>query len=317
MINPDYVDIYYYEWHQNDEDVFVEVKLPDEISYDQVQAQLLNDNTCFKAEIKEEYPFFAGLFFAPVVNFDKEYSTDTRTVHFTFKKKKENVQWDLVFKGPITDTDVMDPQSLFEHGRKNSIQEEIERASKMNFPPALLELTKLNKTEEEIERIYEKAAQYHDPFALFVSGMFCIRRNELDIAIERLTEAEQRGDVNSMNALGEIYSPMAEPHTAGEDVNIALQKFRKVLELRPNHAYALYNLALLYLNGCGVEKDVTKAHEFYVKAKSIDNGIPSLSFPGFNDNQTYIKYGLIAASVIVIAGISLSIFLSKRQKRKK
>ena len=173
------------------------------------------------------------------------------------------------------------------------------------------------KTEEEIERIYEKAAQYHDPFALFVSGMFCIRRNELDIAIERLTEAEQRGDVNSMNALGEIYSPMAEPHTAGEDVNIALQKFRKVLELRPNHAYALYNLALLYLNGCGVEKDVTKAHEFYVKAKSIDNGIPSLSFPGFNDNQTYIKYGLIAASVIVIAGISLSIFLSKRQKRKK
>lgn len=312
MIKSNLVDLYYHEWHQIDDVVEVEFKLPDEITYDQVHEQVLSENTCFKAQLNEEYPFFAGLFFSPIASFDKEYSIETRILKFTFKKQ-ENVKWDLIFKGPIADTDVMDPQSLFEHGKHTSNQEEIDKAAKMNFPPALLELTKLNKSEEEIAEIYEKAAEYHDPFALFVTGMFCIRRNELDKAIEKLTEAEKRGDVNSINALGEIYSPLAEPHILGEDVNIALTKFRKVLEIRPNHAYALYNLALLYLNGCGVEQNIPKAREFYDKAKSIDNDIPELDFPGYGSNIT--KYAIYGFIVLAVAGAS--IYLIKRQQRKK
>lgn len=313
MINPNHVDIYYHEWHQYDDLFDVLFKIPDGVSKEQIQFHLLNDNACFKAQINEEYPFFAGSFSAPVKSFEKEFSVDDHGLKLTFKKP-EDTRWDLIFTGPVNETDIMDPQSLFEHGKLNSSQEEIDRAASMNFPPALLELTKLNKTEDEINEIYEKAADYHDPFALFMVGMTCLRNNEIDKAIEKLREAESRGDLNSKDALGEIYSPLVEPHIIDEDVNIALQKFNEVIESRPNHPYALYNLALLYLNGCGVEKDVNKAHEMYEKAKSIEPNIPKMEFPTEIVMKKNIKYFAIGA-VVILAGASL-IYLTKRRNHK-
>lgn len=85
---------------------------------------------------------------------------------------------------------------------------------------------------------------------------------DLDKAKYWLLKAIERGNAEAMNRLGVIYADDVEP-----DYKEAIKWYYKAIKL--NQPNAFRNLALCYLNGNGVKKNLKKAEELLSKASEL------------------------------------------------
>ena len=288
-IQPEFISIYRYLWDQNESSVEIVVHVPNGLNFEKIHFELLKDNTCFLGTIENEVPFLAGKLWDSVKSFHLNELKEEGKIQLLLFKTKPN-EWSQVIHGPITDSNIIDPCSALSIGilamedesQQQSAMQLIGYSASLWYPPALNFAANLALKRDRIDEaihLSSIAAGYNDLDAIFTLGMISIKKEKYDDAINYFQNSSSKGHIGSMVCLGELYSPLVEPHIKEENAELAVQYFNQILQIDPIHSYTLLNLARHYLAGCGVPVDVSKAKELYEHAKSIDENLPELEFP--------------------------------------
>jgi len=87
-------------------------------------------------------------------------------------------------------------------------------------------------------------------------------KEDFSTAFELYTQLAKEGDADAQTSLGFMYQ---NAQGCEKDDKKAVEFYTKAAEAK--HPYALFNLAVLYMNGlCGLECDQFKAHELHMQA---------------------------------------------------
>ena len=126
---------------------------------------------------------------------------------------------------------------------------------------------------------------YNYPVAYEQRAAIEYKDKEIAEAMADFEKAAALGSTSAMICLAELYIEQAESHP--EYVSKGLELFLKVNSIAPGHPFVLYNLAKLYLNGTGVEKDEKQARELYIRAREACDEVPVI--PELEDVQRKTK----------------------------
>jgi hypothetical protein len=308
----------------------ISVDVPPDVDPSSVVVELTpGDPTIVLGRVGRELPFLAGAPTAPRTGVAR--SVGGRQLSLTFTKAAPGT-WPQFIAGPIPESDfVIDPNSALALAARALSDAEsadpgaaaqrgarfLMSAVAANFPPALVwHATDLSfsGTPERAVPVLGIASEYGCPEADGLLGTLALRRGDFAEAIARFRKAADAGDLSAENCLGEIYSPFEGGASGFEDPQKAFEIFTDILQKNPDHGLAQYNLAQLYKNGAGVERDAARARELCARAKAAGVEVPDTDF----EEEAPGRWGRVAAAAVAAAGAiagvtAIGMFLTHRR----
>jgi tetratricopeptide (TPR) repeat protein len=138
-------------------------------------------------------------------------------------------------------------------------------------------------------------------------GVIAFNKHEYVRAEALFTAAAASGHVDSEICLGELYSPVEIGDTGLQNPGRAFEIFQRILQNHPQHPFALYGMAKLYLNGVGVTRDVATAQRLYQQALEIQPRVPVIEYQGRDLKEWSLSdHGwaqvLVPAAVLLVFG---------------
>jgi pentatricopeptide repeat protein len=293
-IVPGHQSLYYWQFEDiSERQALVTFRVPGDVDADSIRVDFTTgDASALVCRLGDELPFIAGWAFAAISTHCRSQTDDLLALTFT---KAQPGQWSLLIAEPLPGTlPVIDPFSAFQlallrtHAVESgelrpdcigSVQQDIDVllhiALSSRFPPALTfkaALLMQAKRHTEANRLLEIAAvDYDDTDLMNKLGLSAFHEGDNRSAARWFRMSAERGNVDAWIFLGEIYSPFEGEPSDLKDGACAMEAFATVLQRHENHPYACFGMAKLLLNGCGVEKDVARAKELYIRAK--ENGL--------------------------------------------
>jgi hypothetical protein len=338
-IAPSHVSLYLWTVTQTLETLDITFDLPSDVSpHDLVFNVPPNDPRTIFCSLGSEVPFLAGTLFSSASKTEFRISDTTLTLLIF---KSEPAEWDQLIVEPMPDLTI-DPCSAFQLALYAFAGTRVHRtdartfaphfrlyigaALAVNFPPALTfrarqllqegNVDSLHEAELLLERAVVDYGYKNDAYLL---GVVYFRSRKFKEA-EKLFQAQAvRGDDMCANCLGELYSPIEGEVTGLEDSRKAVEVFQKIIERNSEHPFALYNMAKLYLAGCGVAKNVARAAEMYRKARVLDRRVPVIEFCEGGENEVVetpsVGFWLAVIIPVVIVGVFIGVkFMRSRRK---
>jgi TPR repeat protein len=224
--------------------------------------------------------------------------------------------WPLLITDFYPGTREADPQSCFlfyayarEHrGEAMAVDPAQALTASINagFCPALrLAFEALSANPETAEgglRLLCTAAEtYGDPMATLMLGTFFEEQGLHPQAFRTFQAAAERGVLPAVAFIGRYFSPLCEQTVGHKSASKARKLFEEVRKREPSEPFSCHELAMMYYNGVGVEKDVKKAEELQAIAKAGLPEIPPLRIVGGEDGGSQ---GWIVAGVAVAVGVA-------------
>jgi hypothetical protein len=145
------------------------------------------------------------------------------------------------------------------------------------------------------------ADAYEDPEATLMLAVVFEQRGLLREAFRTFQAAAERGMLQAVSFLGRYFSPLCEETVGVKSAERALALFQQVRELDASEPISCHELAMLYYNGVGVERDEKRAEELQAIAHAYMPDIPPLTRAGAEDGASQ---RWIAAAVGVAVGLA-------------
>jgi tetratricopeptide (TPR) repeat protein len=321
VILPAHAPLYLWTLTQTPDSFHVILDLPDDIDADSLILDISDTPPyAISCSVPNELPFLAGTAFGPILSVQRRFSDADFILVFT---KAVASEWPQFITGPIADPFLIDPCSALRLAEGNGGDRTLlEFAVAANFAPALIfqaDLLRRAGSNEESEALLARAAdEYGDLKAACLLGMAFVKERRFAEAEARFREGAERGDNRCANCLGELYSPVEGEMTGLEDEGKAVEVFERILEREPGYPFALYNMAKLYLNACGVKKNVAKAKEMYVIAKGQEERIPALLYGGkdlaeYEEPVTLSSWLYLAVPLLIGGAFAVYRFVRRRR----
>jgi hypothetical protein len=306
VIPPSHVNLYSWTFAQTRDSIHIILDLPDDVDVDSLSIAITKSPPFIvSCSLPNEVPFLAGTLYDRVLGVQRQFTEGDLILVFW---KVSATEWPNFIIGPILDPFVIDPCSAFRLATVGEVNQRLLNvAIRVNFPPALIfQAQGLLRAGDfaQAEGILVKAADdYGETKAMCLLGMAYVRAGRFVDAERRFKEGADRGDCECANCLGELYSPVEGEVTGLEDARKAVAIFQGILERDAQYPFALYNLAKMYLNACGVPMNVAKAKEMYVIAKSQE-WIPELSYDGkdlaeYEEPVTFSSWMYLAVPLLI------------------
>jgi tetratricopeptide (TPR) repeat protein len=315
------VNLYVWTFTQTPTSIHVILDLPDDVDADSLTLEITDSPPYFVCcSIPNELPFLAGITHSHISSVQRQFIDGDFILIFT---KSIPDEWPQFIIGPFTDPFLIDPCSAFQIATRSvtsphDLQFFLKISVSFNFPPALIFqadlLMRAGSLTEAEELLVRAADEYGDQKAACLLGMAYVRQRRFKEAEARFSAGANRGDNGCANCLGELYSPVEGEITGLENAEKAVEVFERILEREPGYPFALYNMAKMYLNACGVERNVAKAKLMYVMAKSQEGRIPALSYHGldledYEEEVTWSSWLYLAVPVVIGGAWALYRFL--------
>jgi tetratricopeptide (TPR) repeat protein len=341
VIRPSHCCLYQWTSGETEKSVEVTVDLPDDVDVNSLSLEVPDvDDPYIEARFGEELPFLAGATYDQISQCDRTLKGRELVINFV---KKIPGMWKRFITGPIPDSEfVIDPQSAFELGvialgvaEVPDLEEDkamnfsaeglmfLQISLSANFPPALLfHATNLLQAGNEngvkqAKELLNVASAYGFPNADWLLGIIAVKEKDFEKARDYFHNGMEGGDLAAQNCLGELYSPVEGEHTGLENEQMAVEIFEDILQRKPDHSYALYNLAKLYFYGKGVKKSVATAKRLYYSAQKSNPQIPEFDFHDAGPDEEQKGGGVWVQAGIAVAAVGAAVFAWKVFGRRK
>ena len=151
-------------------------------------------------------------------------------------------------------------------------------AAVMQEPPDVKKLFEAGQYQEVVEAVSSREDQGRDaPDLVYLAGQSCLKLDQSDCANEQFGRLSSRSEDDPWKFIGQ--SALAQ--TAGETGD-ALAAANQAVELDARHAYAQYQLGLVY----STRNDMTRAAAAFEKATTIQ---PSFAYAQYYAGMSYYK----------------------------
>jgi hypothetical protein len=340
VIVPAHLELYLWTTTQTRESIRLSFKLPPKLSASDFSISISDsDPRAIHCSLSSELPFLAGILFSSASKAELSVSKDSATLVIS---KSEPGEWGQLIVGPIPDSCVIDPSSAFQLALylfAGATQGGVPRAEAVrmaknarfylgvavaaNLPPALLfQASQILRGggEESIargEEMLDRAVnRYEYSKAAPMLGMIYVKSQRFREAVEFFEAKAVQGDDACANCLGELYSPIEGLGNGLEDEHKAVEVFQGILARNPAHPFALSNMARMYLEGCGVRKDVRRATELYGKARTLDTRIPVIQqCEGQPVERPSFGFWLGLSVPVLVGGVMLGMKILRSRRR--
>ena len=320
FIDPSLIKLY--EWNSEEYDEYIDIilTLPEKFPKDLLECHLESDGLQIVIPLKNQPPILAGYLYKKIKNIQK-FEENNLIIFRLIKEKPE--KWELIIKHVLENHNITDPKSAFllssyYFNNTNEIQialDFLKISVSFRYPDALIQASQLEINEKNYDNgkiLLELASdKYQNINSSFLLGLLYVSHyKNYQLAIKYFEFAGKNGSIDSLNCLGEIYSPCQEPYNEFEDANKAFQYFNEVINKEPNYAYSLMNLARLYANGKGTKKNIELAKLYKSKALEL---IPTMeSFEINEKSNNLIPLITISLSILTLSFITYKIIKKKK-----
>jgi hypothetical protein len=334
VIVPGHQALYTWRTTQSRSNIQVIIDLPDDIDVNSITVEISESSPCtLVCYIPNELPFIAGRTYLPIADHKVQFDNELFILDFT---KQTSAEWPYLIAGPVPDASLLiDPFSAFQLSAIQRVASDaqtlhtadllLQKAVSANLCPAL-NFTAKHLVQSghvaEARRLFEIAAEQHnDAEATAQLGSLAYGERRFADAETYFQRAAAVGHVDSEICLGEMYSPVEGDTSGLENATRARGIFEDVLKKTPNHPFALYNLAKLYLNGCGVPQDIARAKAMYKSARDVTGEIPEIEYKGkdladWKEEEQGAGWTFVIVPVVVVAvfGLITAARFFKRRK---
>jgi hypothetical protein len=292
MIPPEFSDLYDWTFQDSPDTATLIITFPPTFVGSSIRHQLSPDHTAIAVEWGNEVPLVKGTLFAPVTSVNASLTENSFSLTLT---KATAGDWPLPITNFYPETEEIDPQSGFlvycyakegtPIGAGNPAMC-LGASIDAGFCPALrvaFEAFSVNpQTAAQGFRLLSVAAQtYGDPIAWFMIGQVLEERGgAVEQAFGAFEKAAGGGWMPAAAVIGQYFSPLCERKFPEKDVRMAIKIFEGVRKVDPTEPVSAHELAMLYFNGVGVEKDVERANELQKIAVAGNPEIGPLTMVG-------------------------------------
>lgn len=287
-IQPDLQILYNWETKDAEDEIEIIITVPPTFNTKSLRAELNSDRTAVAITIPDQPPVLMGKLVAQVSLMSQ--TNDGSHIIFTFTKEEPKA-WPFLISDLHPTTEAIDPQSAFIIAGlllQTNPEENIEKAQFLlfescnaGFIPALrLAAQMLQSNVQTLPtaiKILEMGVGYRDPVACMQLGLLYLRDKETRRQAERLfLLAAELGLIMGLSYVGQLYSPLTDIEFDEKDAEKAVAIFKQVREVEPEEPIMCHELAMLYYNGVGVEKDEEQAEKLHAMAKKQIKDLPDL-----------------------------------------
>lgn len=285
VIKPKYLYGYIYDVDlSNNECVVVKIKIPDDVTRDDIDVKFGKTNYAVVVSIKGEIPFLSGVCFEQVKEFKYKFSQGLITL--TFFKENPSIEWPFVIKAPISSKKNLDPYSAlnlalqcFMAGDEQHGQFFLTYSAECMFPPAIIQYATFLvqsrvSCDPLIPNLFKCVDEYNfAPAGTMIGNLSIIGQISFDTAYPYVKKsATELNDPNAKFLYACFLSPLETPHGRFEDGDEA---YKILEEIEKENPLARFGFARLIRAGIGCEKDEAKANALLDSARKENKEIPT------------------------------------------
>jgi TPR repeat protein len=322
MIPPEYHALYEWTFEDSPESATITFHFPPTFASSTIHHELTHDSTALIVTFTDPLPLVQGTLHSPVSSVSASHTDDSLTLTLT---KVDPAAWLLPITSYYPGTSEADPQSCFlmyEYALAGGVDRAavgaFEKAIRAGFCPALragFQLLSANPENMEFgfRMLCTAVDTYQDPIATLMLALFFEARGSPQQAFRAFKMAAVRGMVQGLSYLGQYLSPLCAKSAGGKNVENAIKLFEQARKADPQEPISCHELAMLYYNGVGVEKDVRRAEELQAIARESLPDISPLSIVGGEESGSQ---GWIVAAVALAVGVAAVITALRVWRRK-
>lgn len=285
VINPKYLEGYIYNIDlSNNENVVVKIKIPANLSKDNISVKYNASKYGVVVGVKDEIPFLSGVCFEEVSNFKYNF-LDQGYITLIFAKKDPSIQWPILIKEPISKKNNLDPLSALTLALQNLMigneagQMFLAYSAECMFPPAIIQYATFliqNRVSCDplIPSLFKCVDEYNfGPAGTMIGNLSIIGQISFDTAFPYVKKsAVELNDPNAKFLYACFLSPLETPHGRFEDGDEA---YKVLEEIEKDNPLARFGFARLIREGIGCEKDEAKANELLESARKENPEVPT------------------------------------------
>lgn len=225
-INPKLLSLYKWFFSQDDKNVIVKFKMPQNFKSEDIQINL-EENQIIEVFVKGKLPFLKGTLFQPIKSYEKSILSNFFILTFT---KIEPIDWKYLIMAVSKNGLTADPKSSFLLGidQKDRFPNEpfaplLSVSALYHYPSACLYIGNYYKqqgnTDYALDNYKMIADEYNDPTAEFQTGIILNQLHRTDEAKEYLYQALKAGVLEANEVLKEIEITEHQKHIQEERSN--------------------------------------------------------------------------------------------------
>ena len=305
MIDPKFQDVYPWELTPTGPYIVLTIHYVEGFDPSNVTMKVSDKKDAISVRYPEQPPIVEGKLFGEVKDVVMKINEEEKQITITFSLIKELIP-DLICTDMHPETHMLDPLSSFlifnkysqskDDNLKNGCFKYLEFGINAGFLPALLTAADIfaripQLSSNAVELLITAADKYNAAPAQLQLGLMMMNQpNFKERSFQYIERAAQDKSISIASViLGIMLSPITDMESPKKDAKRAVEIFNEVLEKERN-PLALHELAMLYFNGIGVEKDEEKAKTLNEEASKLQNGqIPALEVR----DETYVPKPMI------------------------
>ena len=319
-IDPKYAKMYEYKVEMDEPGFVVHFPIPENFDTNKIKVALSNDKTGISIHIPNAPPILKGKLFAPVLNF----VTKIDKGHFiVICKKAKPEKWEKFIIDYFPNTQEIDPKSSFElfnmmSAEKKTLDDgaihvvrscEFGYVQAMNCVAAICLSTNHPDFVTKGRELFNIAIDYFkNPLAMVMYADIVLTENSAraPYAMTLYKKAIDQGFTIAHALLGRALSPLSDINNKNKNAEEAVKELELGLETESPMAY--HELAKLYYNGVGVEKDQDKARELQEKAHKAFPDVEPL------EDELGSAKGMLKVFFVLLAAIIIGLFVMSKKK---
>jgi tetratricopeptide (TPR) repeat protein len=236
----------------------------------------------------EQPPIVEGKLFGAINGMETRYEEKSESFVIRLIFKDENTQPEFLITGFHPETGKIDPLSAFLiYNMKSSSQDEnvvkesysyLDVGLNCYFVPAMISAISLFQNtpglqDRALELTCIAADRYNSPSAQLHLGLAYMNTPSLkEKSLEYIEKASREPELPIASIiLGVLLSPISDMESPRKDAKRSVELFERALKQEKN-PLAYHELAMLYYNGIGCQKDIAKAKELNEECKKLQNG---------------------------------------------
>lgn len=291
-IDPKFQDVYAWELTPTGPYIVLTIHYPAEFDPKKVEMKLNDAKNAIWVHYPGQPAIVEGQLFNTIKDAEMKINEEEKQITITFTLLNDETP-SMIITDFHPETHMLDPLSSYlifserAHSPSDALKDGcfkyLEFGLNANFIPAMLTAAGIFQhipqlADKAIELFVIAADRYNAPPAQFQLGLFLMRNPKLkERAFDYIERAASDPQLTIASiVLGIMLSPIADMESPKKDAKRAAEIFENVLKIE-RHPLALHELAMLYFNGIGVEKDVEKAKALNEEAgKDADGQVPPL-----------------------------------------